>query len=117
MDDVDDSPTTPEKLPGLERPTQHITTTSTKKKRGEAAFLSLPDLVSSFLGSGVECTLSKFEYDSKTSGTVDMLDGRDQRDRLEKGAHMNLMRFNKAKFEVLIMGWAIPDIYTAWVKN
>ncbi|GAB0203467.1 mitochondrial enolase superfamily member 1 [Grus japonensis] len=64
------------------------------------------------MDSGIECTLTKFADDTKLCGVVDMLEGRDaiQRDlhRLERWAHANCMKFNKAKRKVLHVGRRNP---------
>ena len=62
--------------------------------------------------SGIKCSLSKFAYDAKLSGAVDMLGGKDaikrNLDKPEGWAHANLMKFSKATCKVLHLGGGSP---------
>ncbi|GAB0187104.1 cAMP-dependent protein kinase inhibitor alpha [Grus japonensis] len=77
------------------------------------------------MDSGIECSLSKFANDTKLCGMVDTLEGRDatQRDldSLERWACVNCMKFNKAKCEVLHMGWCNPKhncrVGGGWIES
>ncbi|GAB0185789.1 mitochondrial enolase superfamily member 1 [Grus japonensis] len=79
---------------------------------GSVLGLALFKIFAGNIGSGIECIFSKLVDDTKLSGVVDTLEGRDaiQRDldRLERWACGNLMKFNKAKCKVLHMNWCNP---------
>lgn len=55
------------------------------------------------------------------SSAIDMKEGRDDiqrnQDRLRTWAHMNLMRFNVAKCQVVHLGSSVPNMHTNREKN
>ena len=64
------------------------------------------------MDSGIECMLSQLSDDSEVSSTDDTLLGWDDKqrdlDNLKNWAHVNLMKFNKAKWKVLHLDQGNP---------
>lgn len=74
---------------------------------------ALSDVFFCNIVSIIECTLSKFADHTKLFGAVRALEGRNpiQRDfdRLERGAHANLMKFKKARSKDLHLSQGNPE--------
>ena len=66
------------------------------------------------MDSKIKRTLKEFADDAKLSGAVDIIEGKGiiQKDpyRLKKWVHINLMRFNRAKYKVLHSGQDNPSV-------
>ncbi|GAB0205022.1 mitochondrial enolase superfamily member 1 [Grus japonensis] len=77
------------------------------------------------LDDGIECSLMKFEGDSKLSVEIDFVEGRDtpqeHLDRLEELAKKNLTKFNKDKSKVLHLGKHNPGVQhrlgSTWLES
>ncbi|KAJ7419679.1 rna-directed dna polymerase from mobile element jockey-like [Willisornis vidua] len=76
------------------------------------------------MDSGIECSLTQFVSDTKLCSVVNMLKERDaiqgDLNTLERWVYVNLLKFNKAKFKVLHLGWGNPKHkYTLgkWIES
>ncbi|KAJ7425842.1 hypothetical protein WISP_20456 [Willisornis vidua] len=82
--------------------------------QGSRLGLAVFNILADDMDSETECTLNKLADDIKVCGAVNMLEGRDaihkDCDRLERLAHANLMKFNKAKSMVSHMGQSQAQI-------
>jgi len=77
------------------------------------------------MDSGIECTLRKFDDNTKLCGAVDTLEGKDaiqrELDKLKKWTCVNLLKFNTAKCKVLHMGRGNPKhkygLAREWIES
>lgn len=77
------------------------------------------------IGRGIECTLSKTAEDTQltTAIVTPVAKGatKGDLDRLEKWAHVSVMKFNKTECKALHLGWGNPEhqyrLWDGWIES
>lgn len=77
------------------------------------------------IGRGIECTLSKTAEDTQltTAIVTPVAKGatKGDLDRLEKWAHVSVMKFNKTECKALHLGWGSPEhqyrLWDGWIES
>ena len=88
---------------------------------GPVLFNILLNNVVGNMDSVIECSLNKLADDTKLSGAVDTLEGRDafqwDLNRLETSACANLMKFTRAKCKVCTWAGPVSNMGKDWVMS